>query len=564
MTPVRSRYAALTSLLPGGLLGAHLTGLLFFLNPNLPLTWSRVGGGLAVSVLAGALLGAALFGPWTLWQPRRVLRALPWASSAVLAFVALLLAFHASFYAYLLPPGVNTRLLKAAAVLGLAALASFYTALLHTLADRRYGVRSQLFLWLMAVGSLYVMVERREAYQPRPDSTLASAVEEPRPVNLLLVSLEGASLEVILPLSEQGQLPFLAETLRVGSFARLETLRPLRRQAALTSLVTGKWPFKHGIRDETIYRAPALGSGSELFLLPGGAGRMPWLVGAAPAGAVQPEDRQASTAWEITQRLGLGSGTTGWPLAVRSRSDLLFSDTAEEPDAPLTIDSGSLAVSPWVSALDPSIRALTENPMRRDQEFASRFRIRAGEAPSARAVYLHLPGLAQASRETFGAYLLSPFEGTGEGEFSAAARGLTTYYRWLDSVLAELWSSTTQPAVLVVLSTHGYRGSPWWRHRGRTERRRQGIAGAESDGMMLLRGEGIRASSYVAEATLVDVVPTVLYALGLPIARDLDGRPLTGVLEPEELASRPLSFLPSYEALLGQRAAPGSLPRDDP
>jgi hypothetical protein len=44
-------------------------------------------------------------------------------------------------------------------------------------------------------------------------------------------------------------------------------------------------------------------------------------------------------------------------------------------------------------------------------------------------------------------------------------------------------------------------------------------------------------------------MPTALYAMGLPIARDLDGRVLTGAFASGFLARQPLTFIPSYETL---------------
>ena len=42
---------------------------------------------------------------------------------------------------------------------------------------------------------------------------------------------------------------------------------------------------------------------------------------------------------------------------------------------------------------------------------------------------------------------------------------------------------------------------------------------------------------------------TLLYSVGLPIARDLDGRVLTAAFESAFLARQPLTFVPSYETL---------------
>jgi len=51
-------------------------------------------------------------------------------------------------------------------------------------------------------------------------------------------------------------------------------------------------------------------------------------------------------------------------------------------------------------------------------------------------------------------------------------------------------------------------------------------------------------------------VPTLLYALGLPSARDFDGRVLTEAFTPAFLARRPLTFVPSYETLLPATTTP--------
>lgn len=63
------------------------------------------------------------------------------------------------------------------------------------------------------------------------------------------------------------------------------------------------------------------------------------------------------------------------------------------------------------------------------------------------------------------------------------------------------------------------------------------------DGIFVLRGPGVEPGSAVADARLVDVMPTMLHALQLPVPDDLDGRVLTGCYTPETLATNP----PRYE-----------------
>ncbi len=47
----------------------------------------------------------------------------------------------------------------------------------------------------------------------------------------------------------------------------------------------------------------------------------------------------------------------------------------------------------------------------------------------------------------------------------------------------------------------------------------------------------------------MDVAPTLMYALHLPVARDLDGQVLTPAFAKSFLARHPLTFLPTYETL---------------
>jgi hypothetical protein len=65
----------------------------------------------------------------------------------------------------------------------------------------------------------------------------------------------------------------------------------------------------------------------------------------------------------------------------------------------------------------------------------------------------------------------------------------------------------------------------------------------------MLYGPGVRPHTLLTRGRLVDAAPTLLYGLGLPLARDLDGEVLTEAFSPEFLARQPLTFLPSYEGL---------------
>ncbi len=70
------------------------------------------------------------------------------------------------------------------------------------------------------------------------------------------------------------------------------------------------------------------------------------------------------------------------------------------------------------------------------------------------------------------------------------------------------------------------------------------------EGILILAGEGVRGSIKLQGASIMDLAPTILYAMGVPIPSDMDGRVLTEVFTPgflskvkvqysDELSDRP-------------------------
>ncbi len=61
-------------------------------------------------------------------------------------------------------------------------------------------------------------------------------------------------------------------------------------------------------------------------------------------------------------------------------------------------------------------------------------------------------------------------------------------------------------------------------------------------GVLAAAGAGIAAGQRIEGARIVDVAPTVLYALDLPIPDDMDGRPLVEIFDDEYRAAHPVRY----------------------
>jgi hypothetical protein len=54
----------------------------------------------------------------------------------------------------------------------------------------------------------------------------------------------------------------------------------------------------------------------------------------------------------------------------------------------------------------------------------------------------------------------------------------------------------------------------------------------------------------VQKASVLDVVPSILYILGLPVAQDMDGKILTEAFERNLLLERPAVYIDSYDKMI--------------
>ena len=536
------------ALLPGVLAGVQLAGLLFFLNPHWPFAAAPVAAATGYYSALLAVPSALLLLPFTWGRPARARRALPWSLFVVFLASGLVFWVHASTFSFYLPAGINRRLIKAALWLSLAAVATFYTALLHSVRRRPYSGPSALLLVLVAALAVYVVLERRDAFRPPVEVTPRPSSVAPivRP-NLLVVGLGSGSLDVVLPLAEQGQLPFFGALLREGAYGRLTTVEPTRPLPLWTSLATGKYPYQHGVVATHRYDAPFLPSGSEFHLTPLGLAFEHWGLhgGALPA----PMSSDSLAVWTLCERLGLPTAVLGWPGAAAG--------AASNGDPPQPGGEGSASprpASPPVEALHAfgsQLLATTSADVARSAA-ALRELERAAQAGRPHALFVALEGLEAVSVRTFGAYSAVHFEGLQKQTAVATSAALEGYYAYLDEVLDGLWQRLPEPRLVLVVSAYGVRETRGPRRLlglFQRERRFEGQISSAPDGIFLLRGHGVRPG-FVNRVGLTDVVPTVLYGLGFPAALDFDGRVVTEAFDPDFLRRNPLTFVPSYETMV--------------
>ncbi len=558
---------------PGAILGLLFAQLLFFLNPHLPLAAPTIARAMVAYGGTGGLASLLLLAAASGGRRRRAARLLPWALTVALVLAAVLGWVLPSYFAYYLPPGINERLIKAALWITAAAVVCFYTALLHAIYRRRYGTNSRVGLVLCALVSVLAMAERRGAFPPSAETTYRPTLLEhgESPPRLLVIGLDGATLDAVLPLAEQGLLPFFARLLEGGSHGHLASLAPTRSGAVWTTLATGKLPYRHGVVASRVFPQPALGRGVELKLVPPLPPFYDWARLGVFGRLADGGERRVLALWEMSSRLGLDTALVSWPVSSPLSAELSagvsdrFFSRSRLAEALRPEDARPLALGlrareeaergkEGMTAVDPRFAVEVGQALAGDR---LRLEIAAwtlAEEPTKEAVFLVLPGLRTVSARTFGGYSAVEFEGIQRSPYLEAARALEAYYAQLDALLAAFWQEHGEGALLAVVSAFGTEPAAGWQ-RVRAElsesKSLSGYFSGAPDGVLILYGEDVRSGGRLENARLVDVVPTLLYGLGFPVPGDLDGQVLRDAFTPDFLARHPLTFVSSYEALSG-------------
>jgi len=565
----------------GLLAAAYFTLLLLLLNPEVPL--AAAGPVLTVIVLSyGLHITAVSYALYVLRQIVIVepsppgwisLRLLTWSAAILSGTAAVITWLHASGLRTALDPRAMPMLGQAVVVFALAASAFLALGLAQNAADqRRRTIVGILFtaatilsiaspLWIRGTG-----LGPLTAVHP-PSTVTALPVEHPR---VVLLCLDGASLEVISPAVAAGRLPNFGRMLDAGASMHLATTRPTQPEPVWASIMTGMWPSRHGVRGSSRYR-PFNGD-AELEVLPDYVFSQALVrVGLLVEEPYSSASLATQPLWRIAAGYGVRTGLIGLPLThpATGASGFIISDRFHrQADRVVTLD-GDPAVSP--SRLDDVARGVLaeEQP---DPELRVRLDLlpRTGESGSTvEADRLHhrlaqqlaavedvqLQAVRYAGLDAVGHYYLryarpEAFGDVTEDERRRFGRVLDDYYAYVDMLVGEAIASLREGDLLMVVS--GFGMEPLTVGKRVLERvagdpKFSGTHERGPDGFLLAYGTPVVAARQ-SRGAVVDVAPTLLYFLGLPVARDMDGFARTDLFTQAFNEQRTITFIPTYGA----------------
>jgi hypothetical protein len=559
------RWAYLKRVLAGAIFGLYIANLLYFLNPQVDITPARL---LVVTVVYGVICGL-LFGS-VLWG-LRVLRVRLWGRSdeyrthgfgfvVLAAFIAAAIYWiHLEVFRIYLPVGAVRVLQKATNAITVTAFVLLLLWVLERNADRH---RSRLVfvagVVVIALSSI-VLYERRDSYRTEKQRVVVAnigTVAGQRPV--LFVAIRNLPYDWIVTMIGEGRLPFFEQARSRAYFTRLEPFPTMDAKALWASIATGKLPFRHGVTGRFAYRTLLNRDPEDRFLIvPSGVGFKAWgLIPPVQRISTQLPSGDSLPLWTLFERIGLRGAVIDWPSSDATGASLVVTDD---------FFSGSSAsrareVSP-PAFLGQAERLLQQPPEIAMQRFAgatkARPRIAAALAADLSSVAIvravapnrafaldavALNGYEEAQRAIHIFTNDLPPKTNVKGEVARA------YAEQLDRMLASL-AHDFPDHLIVVVSPSGpvpptISATPYEIVRDHIVADDPGA----DDGFVLIIGGGVAHRDNPEAAHAEDVVPTILYAAGLPVARDMDGRVLTDAFAEEVLRRNPLSVVQTYEA----------------
>jgi len=404
---------------------------------------------------------------------------------------------------------------------------------------RRYK-RKVVFFWvyflLFALGLGFVFFQRSRYAVDQPSLKRLPLLGKKVEKKITLIGLEGLSFDLLIPLISEGKLPNFSWLMDNGSSGRLINFSPTEPVTLNPSLDSGKFPAKHHRLSLSRYRIGKMKETLEIvprFLLFNQLERVGFLkiTPFRPASSV-------TDIWQVFEANQISAVKKDWPYSFEvpsqpsSRAEKLLSNILDS-SVPLSDEYFGLA----------------RNALFRDCAYEEA----GAEEKNARqpqVYYLLLSGLNTVQAYFYKFHFPEQFGHIDQEHLERYGPVIDRYYDFYDQIVGKFLTGLKEDELLVVFSPHGIEPLPIWK-RAIESLLGNPMVSAHHEfapaGVVFFYGKGVLRGNNFDGMRIVDIAPTLLYYLGLPVARDMDGIVKTSIFAKEFIAENPVIYISSYE-----------------
>jgi tetratricopeptide (TPR) repeat protein len=353
---------------------------------------------------------------------------------------------------------------------------------------------------------------------------------------LLILGWDAADWQVIDPLLARGQMPNLAALVARGTRADLRTLEPKLSPILWSTIATGKTADKHGIHN---------------FVEPNPSGE-----GIRVASSTT---RKTRALWNMLTQRGLRVHAVGWyashpaePISGTCVSNLLFEGAPAAAGAPWPELAGTVGGKLRPGTVFPSrvaphtitreaLKELLPNvaqaprgdtrPSTLAREFARMLTLHGAAMQVVRGGDWDCAMVFHDTIDTIGHHFMEyrapRMPHVKPADLRVYGDVMDRVYRTHDRLLGDLLAASGEGTSVMLVSDHGFHSGadrPVILDVTKEERAALESRWHRTYGVAVFAGPGFAAGARIGAPTLLDVAPTALAALGLPVGKDMDGR----------------------------------------
>lgn len=360
---------------------------------------------------------------------------------------------------------------------------------------------------------------------------------------VVVIGWDAADWKVINPLLDQGMMPNLEKMINAGTMGNLATLDPPMSPTLWTAMSTGKRPYKHGIHG---------------FTEPDPTGEA--------VRPIQITSRKVRAIWNMMTLRGMKCNQVGWwpshpaePINGISISNFFHKSNKDPKNWPMAPGSvhpkekedfyASLRVHPHeltFAHIQPFIPNghLIDQSNKKHQKLINAVKNVTADAASVHAAATHV--LEHEDYDLFCVYYDAidhychgfmkyhpPHRPHIPKDLYDLYNGVVVAgYRYHDMILGRLLELAGDDAMVFLVSDHGFHPD----HLRPTQlplKEEPAAPALEHSpyGIIVAKGPGIKVDERIYGASLIDLTPTLLPILGLPVAKDFDGKVLMNLFE---------------------------------
>jgi hypothetical protein len=438
------------------------------------------------------------------------------------------------------------------------------------------------FLLIALVGTWYLRRKKDEVAIPAALGQRPQTNER----RLLLLAMDALEWRVIKDLIQQGKLPNFRFLIENGTSGELQSMIPTWSPSLWTTMATGRIPEKHGVDYFVSYILP----GCSLPLAPR---REPTHLGATPlflrllarrnlvaSLPITSNIRREPAFWNIASFFEKTVSVIGWYATwpVEKINGSMVTEHAIHAEEKFSDDfnyftpEGSTYPAGLLEQIKPFILhpsqisdadiqrffSLTEEELQKfhgvafeegkpepffkmvyaqDKSYENiAHHIWHEQSPDLLAVYLQ--GIDYLSHLTMQYFYRDENEVDVE-ECRKYGDVLSEYYDYYDGIIGSYLEELGEDTTMLVVSDHGFErmGEAYYHHKD------------APPGAILAYGAGIGSGHKITGGRIIDVAPTLLYCLGLPLAEEMEGEVLTELFEPDSVRGGAPWYIPSYNFL---------------